>query len=186
MSAQRRIETMTKRVVSPGVGPDGRLFITIEATSERLSITGVEGPRANGDARGSSGQCVDALDRLTGLDGGWTLDMVRRLKAEWERWHLNDMRAGCEHQRKAGWETRPIDPSKPLNAYGKHTGGTSDTWNMLAWVSRKEHPEGLLGEPCDVCGYKYGSAWRSEPVPDDVLAFLTSLPENDELPTAWK
>lgn len=181
-----------KRVISPGVGTRGRLFITVsvERKDEKtlLSLTGVEGPRSNGNCTGSCGQCVDALDDVDrlALSDGWTAEMVDRLKAEWERWHLNDVRAGCEHQRKAGWNTRPIDPSKPLDAYGRHTGGPSSTWNMLVWVSRKEHPKGLLCEPCDVCGYKYGTEWLYEPVPEDVLAFLLSLPKgNGSLPAAW-
>lgn len=177
--------------VSPGLTDCGRLFVTIKVERRdgitRLSITGVEGPKRNGDARGSCGQCVDALDRLMTLDAGWSPEMVRRLKAEWERWHLNDMRAGCEHQRKAGWDTRPIDPSKPLDTYGKHFPGQQQaSWNMLTWIRRNEHPEGLLCEPCDVCGYKFGSAWKAEEVPQDVLAFLGALPQNDGLPGCWR
>jgi hypothetical protein len=40
---------------------------------------------------------------------------------------------------------------------------------------RKEHPDGLLCEPCPTCGYKYGSQWRSEAVPSDVIAFLADM-----------
>jgi hypothetical protein len=43
-------------------------------------------------------------------------------------------------------------------------------------VSFNEHPEGLLSKPCEVCGYKYGTEWRIETVPSDVIAFLDSLP----------
>jgi hypothetical protein len=181
--------------VSPGVGEYGRLFVTIKVRREdgitRLSITGVEGPRANGDAKGSCGQCVEALDHLARLSPGWDVGMVQRLKTEWERWHLNDMRAGCEHQRKAGWDTRPIDPARPASAYVSLTrdGETRPYftgWNMLTWITRKEHPEGLLSEPCEVCGYKYGTAWLKEDVPGDVIAFLGSLPQDDSLPFVWK
>lgn len=190
------------RTVSPGVGPYGRLYVTMTYTVDeakgRLSMVGVEGPYFNGNCSGSSGQCHDALDRLTDLDSGWTPEMVRRLKAEWERWHLNDLRAGCEHQRKAGWETRPIDPGKPLNAYGKHchtparaTAQGLDpegpaTWNMLVWVTPKEHPDGLLGVRCAECGYRYGTEWRYEPVPEDVLKWLASLPGEVQLPGGWR
>lgn len=38
------------------------------------------------------------------------------------------------------------------------------------WVRHEEHPDGLLSKPCPVCGYKYGSAWRKEPLPADVVA----------------
>ncbi|KKK83807.1 hypothetical protein LCGC14_2789720, partial [marine sediment metagenome] len=47
--------------------------------------------------------------------------------------------------------------------------------NMLTWITRKEHPFGLLSYPCPVCGYKYGSAWLYEPLPQDVIDFLLPL-----------
>lgn len=178
---------MSKRILRPGQTSDGDVFVTVEFDGKRLSISGVEGPKWNGDARGGCGQIVDALDRLMDLAPGWTPDTVKRLRAEWERWHLNDMRAGCEHQRKEGWDTRPIDPTKPLNAYGTfYPGQHQPSWNMATWVSRAEWEGGLLSEPCDVCGYKYGTAWRSETVPVDVMAFLGSLPAADKpLPRSW-
>ena len=43
------------------------------------------------------------------------------------------------------------------------------------WVRPEEHPDGLLGKPCPTCDYRYGSAWKKEPVPDEVLEFLASL-----------
>mgnify|MGYP003419988187 CR=1 FL=1 len=141
----------------------------------RLSITGVVGPRKNGDAYGSCGQCVDDIRALN-----------PELADVWERWHLNDMRAGCEHQRADKWDERPIDPSKPTNVYGRHCGPNGpETWNMLAWVRRNEHPEGLMNEPCPACGYRYGTAWLREDVPADVVQWLHDLPTSDDLPTAW-
>ena len=47
-----------------------------------------------------------------------------------------------------------------------------------------EHPRGILCKPCRVCGYRYGTAWKLEPLPDDVVAFLSSLPESTIVP-AW-
>jgi len=52
------------------------------------------------------------------------------------------------------------------------------------WVYPKEHPEGELTKPCPVCGYKYGSEWKKEDVPAEVIAFLESLPKTDKTP-AW-
>lgn len=40
------------------------------------------------------------------------------------------------------------------------------------WVYPSEHPDGLLCKPCDVCGYKYGSAWLAEKLPPDVLGLV--------------
>lgn len=92
-----------KRTVMPGSTSYGRLFVRIEFDGRRLGIVGVEGPMTNGDARGSSGQCIKALDRLKAIEPPFTVPQVQGLKAAWERWHLNDMRAGCEHQR-ATWD----------------------------------------------------------------------------------
>ena len=38
------------------------------------------------------------------------------------------------------------------------------------WVRPEEHSEGLLGKPCDVCGYKYGTAWKHEALPREIVA----------------
>ena len=195
------------RIVNPGSTEYGRVFLTIsyqvktkayrshengapfpEAAIGVLSISGVEGPMANGDCRGSCGQILKSLERLERLGSSWDQGMVYKLKDLWERWHLNDMRSGCIHQTAEGWAKRPIDPSKPLRAYGKHfEGQKSSSWNMLTWVSKSEHPEGLLSEPCPACGYRFGSAWLYEPVPEDVLEWLESLPSAEsKCPENWR
>jgi hypothetical protein len=116
------------------------------------------------------GQCVEEVAAFFPGDR-----KAQRMVEVWKRWHLNDMRAGCEHQRAEGWNKRPIDPSKPLDAYGKHCAGQKiDSWNMLVWIGRDEHPEGLLNEPCPVCGYRYGSAWLREEIPADVAKEIES------------
>lgn len=172
------------RVVNPGTVKVGRtrvnVYVKIDWYHKRLSITGVEGPLRNGDAFGGCGQIS-----LTGVKPapGWNPSTIAKLAQTWRRWHLNDMRPGCEHQREQGWDKRPIDPSKPLDAYGVFVGEHA-TWNMLVWVTKREHPQGLLAEPCPVCGYKYGTAWLHEDVPDDVLRWLAALPETTKQP-AW-
>lgn len=118
----------------------------------------------------SGGQNIDEIAALFPDNA-----QVQRMHEIWQRWHLNDLKAGCEHQRAEGWHERPIDPSKPINSYGKHFEGQShDSWNLLGWVRKSEHPEGLMCKPCPVCGYKYGTAWLYEPIPEDVLAEIRS------------
>ena len=113
------------------------------------------------------------------------MSKIKSLFDIWGKWHLNDMQAGCEHQRAQKWNERPIDPSKPTTAYGKFfPGQKQDSWNMLAWIYPTEHPEGLLTKPCPICGYKYGTAWLKEEVPAQVLATLAELPDTDITP-AW-
>jgi hypothetical protein len=50
------------------------------------------------------------------------------------------------------------------------------------WVRPSEHSRGLLGKPCGRCGYRYGHAWLSEPVPAPILTELQSFPEAATLP----
>ena len=141
----------------------------------------------------SSGQNRETLGELLDTPGA-TLDYPREELAEilaiWERWHLNGMVAGCSHQTGEGWNTRPIDPNKPLNAYGRHFEGQGQpSWNMFGWIRPDEHPNGLLGKPCPVCGYRYGSAWLVDILPGYVVDTLAAVfgfevPELGELVTA--
>jgi hypothetical protein len=114
------------------------------------------------------GQCNDELKHLLFRQQFTTFKPTfkdaRRLFQIWERWHLNDMRAGCEHQRKAKWDEKLLDDTKPATQN-----------NMATWTYRKDNPKGLLAEPCPECGYKYGTAWLFETIPADVIEFLTQF-----------
>jgi hypothetical protein len=184
-----------KKTIRLGRGEYGDIFCRIEIEGDRLSVTGVEGPKRNGDALGSAGQIIMSFKEydarghaeLSSIKPapGWDAALIRRFFDTWDRWHMNDMKAGCEHQRAAGWDQRPIDPSKPTTAYGKHfLGQRQDSWNLLGWVRQDEHPEGLMCRPCPTCGYKYGTAWLREELPAEVVEFLRSLPDADQEP-AW-
>lgn len=169
------------KIINPGKTEYGELFLRLELANGVFNCSGVEGPLADGNCKGSCGQCLDALDRLIGKH--LPNELVRQLGYVWRRWHLNNMRAGCEHQRKAGWDQIPIDPDKPLDAYGKFAGDVP-TWNMAIWVYKKDHPAGLLMEPCPECGYRYGSQWLREPLPENFQEWFDSLPETQRKP-AW-
>lgn len=80
----------------------GSVYVTVKYKDGKLSISGVEGPTSNGDARGSCGQCDPV--RVDKYAPGWDADRVAELNKVWARWHLNHIRAGCEHQR-ADWDT---------------------------------------------------------------------------------
>jgi len=45
----------------------------------------------------------------------------------------------------------------------------------LGWLNPDKHPDGLLGKPCPVCGYKYGSAWNHFPIPEEDEKFIYEL-----------
>lgn len=71
-------------------------------------------------------------------------------------------------------------PKKPL--YPGDSGPTET--KMRGWVLCEESDLGILCKPCPVCGYKYGTRWLKEKVPQDVLEWLFTLPET-ELRPAW-
>lgn len=157
-------------------------FVKIEYKEKKpgekvLSITGVIGPMRNGDCRGSCGQCIDEISDGIPADG-WDVDMIKKLCKIWERWHLNDMNAACEHQRAAGW----IEKAKIVVKMYKHTTTTEE--KALGWLRTEVHPEEILGKECPVCGYKYGSGWLYESVPSDVIDWLFNLPDTKIKP-AW-
>ena len=166
---------------------EGSLWVEMRFDGTRLSISGVIGPRSNGDAFGSCGQIAGDLDRIIDYAPGWDEAKAHELAEIWKTWHLNDMQAGCAHQRGAGWDKRPIDPRKPTDAYGRHFHGqTHDSWNLLCWVRPDEHPDGLLTKPCDECGYRYGTAWLTVEVPDEILTRLRSFRAADPRQYPWR
>lgn len=212
-----RCEIMTgMSTLSPG-------FVEIVFETGRLSMHGVIGPLRSGNCRGSCGQCIDEIREGFPADG-WTREMVDKLCDIWERWHLNDMRAYCEHQKSMGWDklarepitfynyslnkeamkkrheaesaampqslvvTKEIkgeltafyEPKKPLFAGDR---GPTST-QQRGWIRFDEFEEGILCKPCPVCGYKYGTQWLKEEVPEEVIDWLFALPNSDKKP-AW-
>lgn len=202
---------------------------------EVLCITGVVGPKSNGNAY-EAGQCVDTV-RLTTPGAGWDKSMVERLCDIWQRWHLNDMCPYCEHQREwdadkvltlykykmdeetrerqrrlkdtvermltngesvqlsesqrkvycakyfvEGWSETPPEGYEPYKTEQKPARSVYPPESDSKWGEK--HPDGVLSKPCPVCGYKWGTQWRAERVPADVLQWLEQLPDTDRLP-AW-
>lgn len=63
-------------------------------------------------------------------------------------------------------------------------GQSNIEYKSRGWIRADESELGILCKPCPVCGYKYGTKWLIEEVPEDVLEFLYSLPESVKKP-AW-
>lgn len=101
------------------------------------------------------GRGADTLDRVDLTPEG------KRLAAICDRWHLNDMHAGCEHQRELGWKPAAF--------------GTPE------YVNRTD----CVGKPCPTCGYRYGTAWLYEEIPsyvwDDLRRMGLTLPTRSEV-----
>ncbi len=165
-------------------------FVKISYNNGKLSISGVVGPKRDGNAWGSSGQIImsfkefDARGHLTIDDvtphsvNKETLKMFLEI---WDKYHLNDMSPACEHQKAMGWDKEPFYPDRPTSDYITHPDG-SKGWNMKGWIYPKDG--GYLTKPCPVCGYKYGTAWKTHEVPAWAIEFLESLPDTDITP-AW-
>lgn len=107
----------------------------------RLSIMGEV--YRKGAHRGNpdrAGQIRESLSLVTSPEPGWSLDEIAELDQIWERWHLNDIRAACAHQTVV-WEDSPSGRRPSLE----------------------------LTEPCPIIGYRYGSAWLTDPLPTTIL-----------------
>jgi hypothetical protein len=146
---------------------DVKVYAHVKYDGQRLSLTGVEGPKANGDCVGASGQI--SLDDVVPMDSG--VD-VSKLREVWKRWHLNDMRAGSPYQ-EAWLREHPIDPAE--YAYPK---------SHYVVASEKLRAAKLNPDPFS-SGYEYGHGWQFEEVPGTVIEFLDSLPATDA-PKGWR
>lgn len=84
--------------------------------------------------------------------------------------------------KKTSW--KPLDDPRyePQKKEDWYSGATEE--KTLGWLFPDEHPEGILTKPCPVCGYKYGTTWKTEQVPENVLQFLYNLPDSTRDP-AW-
>lgn len=76
-----------------------------------------------------------------------------------------------------------MDVTSCYKPYNNSIHGASET-KTRGWISFDKSELGLLGKPCPVCGYKYGTEWKKEEVPKEVIDWLFGLPETTIEP-AW-
>jgi len=115
-----------KKVIHPCDVPEWNdkkypMFCKIEFTDGKLSISGVIGPKSNGNAFGGCGQINMEFDHKNKADNdtrysepikasalnfadGWNRKIWFEFLDIWKHWHLNDMNSACEHQEALGWE----------------------------------------------------------------------------------
>lgn len=95
-------------------GPHVELSITADIRQSGRCVGG-------GQARDT----VRAVAKRGHLAEGLTPALVEGLLEVWDRWHLNGLRAGCQHQRDFGWPRRPTDDVRskpcPICDYGYGT-----------------------------------------------------------------
>lgn len=139
------------------------VFVTVEFKDGRLSLQGEIGPNGSGNAS-SCGQIVGSLAKGGEVHGwqfaeGWNFTRLAVLRDTWNRWHLNDMKAGSlaqeAHLRGLTWD--------------RATDGEHYPWALKVLAEAGLQP--------DADGYSYGSAWKREEVPPEVIDLLWSLPD---------
>ena len=100
------------------------------------------------------GQCVDEVAAL--FPGN---RKAQRMVSIWKRWHLNGMRAGSQAQEDyLRTDSAAVFPGYPVSHY--------------EWASDLLAKAGLNPDP--ETGYRYGQAWLTEALPDDVVAEIES------------
>jgi hypothetical protein len=102
------------------------------------------------------GQCDASIRELVEQHGSGHRDKgeILKLLDIWDRWHLNTMRAGTPRQQEI---LRPWLKRNPNKDY-------TEQCDYL-------FSHGLLVDD----GYKYGTAWLYDPLPDDVITFISGL-----------
>lgn len=239
-----------KKIVMPALCETGwkrkvrsKAFCKIEYEDGRLSISGVIGPRANGNCAGSAGQCYDDIAKGHPAQD-WDREKLKKFIGIWKTWHLNDLKPYCQHMKELGWdkeaselvtirfyklksealaeqkkaeraalahlrEGTPFTPDAEqifyatlpyeIKTYDEELTGerldyyepvkqtqwsTPEKKERRGWLRYDECDKGILCKPCPVCGYKYGTKWLKEEVPQDVIDWLFALPDTPIQP-AW-
>ena len=154
-----------QKIVNPIIkktygGRSYKVFISIKFVNGKLSISGVEGPLKSGNAIGSCGQ-IDMHLRNEDMkdwkfEKDWTPAMMVELLEVWDRWHLNDMKAGTPKQEEF------IREWKKSNKYDYNS------------VCKALEEAGLYIDN----EYRYGSKWLTEEIPEEVIKWLFELPDN--------
>lgn len=90
---------------------------------------------------------------------GWNIGKLNELIRIWNRWHLNDVRAGSPNQESALRNTKITGDFYPQALAYLKTIGLQPDPNYL-----------IDGKP-----YSYGSRWLKEEIPEEVIKYLESL-----------
>lgn len=135
-------------------GVDGKTHTKLETLSISGSIW-----NANHSDITNGGQINDTLRKLLN-DGKLTpvnmsKEEFRKLLDVWDRWHLNDLRAGTPRQLEM------IDKHISEEQYKSYDGHYEKALQILSDYNLKR--DGY---------YEYGTAWLYEPLPQDVITFI--------------
>ena len=118
----------------------------------------------------SCGQIVDTLKE-------WFPEFAELLP-----FHLNDMKAGCEHQEALGWGNgHDVALSKDELTPAQLEALQKEALERTIGAAYPDPPiesqvfkDSLLA-PCPTCGYRYGSQWLKRELPAEVVAKVNAL-----------
>ena len=137
----------------------GAVKITIELTNGNLRISG--------SSKGASGQIYDAIRemikaRRLEYAPQWDAERLTKLVDIWERWHLNDSRAGDIVQMEA------------IRAGTREIAGIMSKQKMPDWYGAACQYLTSLGL-YEHEGYQFGHGWKREELPQGVVDFISAI-----------
>ena len=152
----------------------GRKINSVTVTmSYRDGVLSVSGDIWNGKHTDivCGGQCLDEIAKYIHSS---TFKKIHRL---WKLYHLNDMRPYDEHQKALGWDKQA---KEEVTVYRWRRAFNSCYTQARGQMVFDNCEEGLIGKPCPVCGYRYGSAWKREEIPDEDIKIIEELMNEGE------
>lgn len=120
------------------------------------------------------GQCIDTLAEIVSKDYKEEMDFVKEM---WDRYHLNGMHAGTPAQEAL---LKQAVKNGELDSYGAN--------NYEETLSYLEKHGLLYDKSCEgktEAGYKYGSGWLYEPIPEYDLKAIEEFMETKVVPFWW-
>lgn len=115
--------------------------------------------------------CGQILDTLTPFYP--QNELFKQIYSIWKEYHLNDMQAGCEHQRE-NWDLKSDIIYNDKSFFAGHVYYGEERFHSYS-NNLIEHPKGLLKKPCEVCGYKYGTEWKHKRIPDEIVKQIKEI-----------
>ena len=126
-----------KKIIRVGLIPLGGIrasvYCRIRYEDGNLGISGVVGPLPSGNCRGGCGQIDGEFAHRNPEDNdprfdhihpqdikyakGWDKELWYDFLDIWKKYHLNNLQAGCEHQRKLKWTTQQVGKPCPTCGY---------------------------------------------------------------------
>lgn len=135
----------------------GNVELEVELNGGKLSICASVWRPDHADIE-SGGQHREVLNDVHAWAGEWIKATAPRMVEVWERYHLNDMKAGTAEQ-EAYLRAYPVTAVYPVSYYDA-------ACEALKAANLYEVPD-----PRDPSqSYRYGTAWLTEAIPAEVLA----------------